>query len=216
VNVAILFDLDGTLIDSTEAILDSFSFAYGFMGEPVPEPSHIVPMIGIPLREMFLRLGAEERKADRFVDAYRRRYRAVSREKTVLLPGAFEAVKLASGFATLGVVTSKTGLYSKELLEHFGLISHFDVVIGSENVAHHKPHPEPIHKALATMGADAENTWMVGDTLMDVEAAYAAGVKPFALTCGYGCEKALGEACRHIAADPLSAVRRIRSASAPK
>jgi phosphoglycolate phosphatase len=205
----ILFDLDGTLIDSTEAILESFAAAYGRFGETVPSEEAITAMIGEPLTAMFAKLGVEEAKVADFVAAYKDHYRRISRYKTRLLPDAREAVERAASFARLGVVTTKTGKYSIELLEHLGLMSFFDVLVGSEDVTRHKPHPEPVHKALEKMGASAEGAWLVGDTPMDVEAALAAGVKPFAVTCGYGDPKTLRKICAHIAPGPLKAVLEI-------
>ncbi|BDY12802.1 HAD family hydrolase [Hydrogenimonas cancrithermarum] len=205
----ILFDLDGTLIDSTEAILESFSVAYDTFSQNTPEADEIKALIGYPLDVMFVRLGVDSAKVDAFVQAYKMHYRKISRQKTVLLPGAKEAVERASGFARLGVVTTKTGRYSRELLEHMGLMHHFEVLIGREDVTHPKPHPEPIHKALASMEASPANTWMIGDTLLDVHAAHAAGVTPYALTCGYGSEEELSDACEHVAKDVKTAIENI-------
>ena len=209
----ILFDLDGTLIDSTEAILESFSAAYGDLGAEAPDTGAIVPMIGIPLGEMFERLGVKHTLVARYVAAYKRRYREISRQKTVLLPGAREAVEEAAEFARLGVVTTKTGRYSIELMEHFGLMSHFEVLVGSEDVKRHKPHPEPVFKALDAMGVSTSGAWMIGDTLMDIRAAHAAGIRPYALTCGYGRKEALEAECKHLAPDAKTAVVNIRSES---
>jgi phosphoglycolate phosphatase len=209
----ILFDLDGTLIDSTEAILESFAAAYAGCGGTVPPADAIVPLIGVPLGEMFLRLGVPAQEVARYVAAYKASYREISREKTVLLPGAREAVETAAAFARLGIVTTKTGRYSIELMEHFGLMNRFEVLIGSEDVSRHKPHPEPLLKALKAMGVSPEGAWMVGDTLMDVKAALAAGVEPFALTCGYGAERELAAECKHLAPDAKTAVVNIRSKS---
>lgn len=209
----ILFDLDGTLIDSTEAILESFSAAYGDLGTEAPRAEAIVPMIGIPLGEMFERLGVERTHVARYVAAYKRRYREISREKTVLLPGAREAVEEAAAFARLGIVTTKTGRYSIELMEHFGLMNRFEVLVGSEDVSRHKPHPEPVLKALDAMGVSTSDAWMIGDTLMDVHAARAAGIRPYALTCGYGRKEELEAECKHLAPDAKTAVANIRSES---
>jgi phosphoglycolate phosphatase len=202
----ILFDLDGTLIDSTEAILESFAAAYCRFGEPVPPREAIVARIGEPLTKMFSELGTGGENVEDYVAAYKAHYRVISRQKTRLLPGAEEAVKLAATFARLGVVTTKTGKYSIELLEHLGLMSFFDVLVGSEDVSRHKPHPEPILKALSAMGAGPRDAWMVGDTPMDVEAAVAAGVAPYAVTCGYAPAETLKKLTRNVAPNPHAAV----------
>ena len=111
-----------------------------------------------------------------FVDAYKKNYRKISTQKTKLLPNAKEAVMKASEFARLGIVTTKTARYSKELMEHFGLMDKFEVLIGRENVENPKPHPEPILRAIHAMKANKEATYMIGDTCLDMVSAKEAGV----------------------------------------
>ncbi len=210
-DTVILFDLDGTLIDSTEAILESFSVALDGFGSERAEDDEIKGLIGYPLDIMFERVGVEARLIPEHVTAYKEHYRKISCEKTLLLPRAVEAVERAGEFARVGVVTTKTGRYSRELLEHFGLMHRFEVLIGREDVKNPKPHPEPVHRALEGMNTDASKAWMIGDTLLDIESARAAGVRAFALTCGYGNKKELAAACRYLAPDAMSAVSKIRN-----
>ena len=190
-NKIILFDLDGTLIDSTEAILESFGVAFKTFGDAVPDEEHIKKEIGHPLDMMFETLGVAEDKVWDYVNAYKMHYREISCAKTVLLADAREAVILASQHATLGVVTTKTAKYSIELLEHMGLMGYFEVLIGREDVLKPKPNPEPIEKALLKLPSDTNNIWMVGDTCMDMLAAKAANVGAIGVTCGYGTEESL-------------------------
>ena len=204
----ILFDLDGTLIDSTEAILESFRMAFEAFGEEVPPREAIEALIGYPLETMFARLGVSVAEVDAFVEAYKRHYRTVHLQKTVLLPGAKEAVVLASKEARLGVVTTKTGKYSQELLEHLGLMRYFDVLIGRQDVTHPKPHPEPILKALSKLERTAEEKcWMVGDTCMDMEAASAAGIGGVAVTCGYASHERLAVCAEEVCENAYEAVQ---------
>lgn len=207
--MTILFDLDGTLIDSTEAILESFHHSYAVHGRSAPETEAITPLIGYPLGEMYRRLGVEEGMVETFVATYKGHYRKISCEKTVLLASAREAVETASRFARLGIVTSKTGRYSRELLEHLGLMHHFEVLIGSEDVERHKPHAEPIDKAVGMMGCEKGQCWMIGDTRLDVESARNASVGCIAVTSGYDSFEQLSLVARSIAPDALEAVRRI-------
>ena len=202
----ILFDLDGTLIDSTEAILESFSVAFKSFNKLVPDSEKIKSLIGYPLDVMFVRLGIEETQADMFVQEYKRHYRKISCQKTILLPGAKDAIKKAFGFARLGIVTTKTGRYSRKLLEHLNLMQYFEVLIGREDVINPKPHPEPILKALKCMNVKDENCWMIGDTLLDVQSAKSANITPIALTCGYGKKEELSDSCEYIVEDVLSAI----------
>ena len=202
----ILFDLDGTLIDSTEAILESFAVAFKTFGKDVPEDKRIKAEIGHPLDVMFLTLGVGKDKVEAYVYAYKMHYREISCAKTVLLPDALEAVKLASKYATLGVVTTKTAKYSIELLEHMGLMDYFDVLIGREDVINPKPHPEPIEKALAKLPSDTSEVWMIGDTCMDMIAARDANVDSVGVVCGYGTVESLRKCTDNIYQNALEAV----------
>ncbi len=207
--VTILFDLDGTLIDSTDAILDSFDAAYRAHDLPVPKHEAILSKIGHPLSSMFYDLGVRKERVEDFVSAYKDHYARISREKTRLLPQAKEAVERASKFARLGVVTTKTGRYSVMLLEHLGLMEYFEVLVGSEDVTRHKPHPEPIEKALNLMRRSKSGAWMVGDTPMDLQAAAAAGIDAYGVTCGYASPQTLERWSRNIAPNALEAVKAI-------
>ena len=147
----LLFDLDGTLIDSTPAILDGFHYAFAHLGAAEPSDEAIKKLIGHPLEVMFERLGAARDVQD-FVLAYKQRYAQTFLDQTVLLSGAFEAVRAASEFANLGVVTTKTSKFSKILLQHLGIAEFFGTIVGREDVQNPKPSAEPILKALENLG----------------------------------------------------------------
>jgi len=202
----ILFDLDGTLIDSTEAILESFAVAFQSFGAKVPSNDRIKAEIGHPLDMMFRTLQVEEEKVWDYVAAYKEHYRKISKAKTFLLPDAKEAVILAKSYARLGVVSTKTAKYSIELLEHMELMHYFDVLIGREDVTHPKPDPEPIYKALSKLPCVTNNIWMIGDTKMDMLAAKAAKIDSVGLTCGYGTFKSLKSCTDNIFETALDAV----------
>ena len=203
----ILFDLDGTLIDSTEAILESFAVAFKTHAKEVPSDEEIKAEIGHPLDVMFPTLGVPMDEVKAYVHAYKMHYREISCAKTVLLPDAHAAVELASKHATLGVVTTKTAKYSIELLEHMGLMGYFDVLIGREDVEYPKPHPEPILKALSKLRNDTTKYWMIGDTPMDILAAKAANINSVAVTCGYADEALLLKHTDNVSQSALEAVK---------
>ena len=142
--LVILFDLDGTLIDSTEAIYESFEHALKVGGMVEVPRERIHALIGYPLDEMFFRIGVGEARKWEFVEYYKKHYRPIAIEKTTLLKDAKEAVEFASKYATLGVVTTKTSESSKAILENLGVLKYFQILFGREDVAHPKPHPEPI------------------------------------------------------------------------
>ena len=206
----ILFDLDGTVIDSTDAILDGFKIAFEKFGKSVPNDEAIKNEIGHTLENMFLTLGVEEESIDAYVSTYKMHYRVISCEKTILLKGAREAILEASKFATLGVVTTKTGEYSTILLEHLGLMKYFSVLIGREHVENPKPNKEPILKALAKLEHDRSRTWMIGDTCMDINAAKNAEIEAIAVTSGYATHSVLQNCAEYICNNVLEAVRHIK------
>ena len=203
----ILFDLDGTLINSDEAILESFTKAYEKFSVQCPSHQAIKAQIGYPLDDMFETLGVEKENIDGYVNAYKEHYRKIFCLKTELLPHALEAIILANKHAILGVVTTKTAKYSIELLEYFGIMKYFNVLIGREDVINPKPHPEPIEKALLTLPHDIDAIYMVGDTPMDMISAKEAGVIGVGVMCGYGTQEDLIRCSKHVYANSLEAVQ---------
>ena len=182
----ILFDLDGTLIDSTEAILESFHNSFDAHNTEHPSDAEIKSLIGYPLDVMYSRLGVDESLVWDYVATYKEHYRKISREKTHLLKNAKEAVQAASEIAEIGIVTTKTGKYSQVLMEHFELMHYFKVLIGREHVENPKPHEEPILKALESFNTQSQEIWMIGDTILDLESAQNAKINSIGLLCGYG------------------------------
>ena len=204
--MTILFDLDGTLIDSTEAILESFHNSFDVHNYPHADDEAIKALIGHPLDVMYARLGVEEDLVWDFVATYKEHYRLISTQKTVLLPDAKEAVALASTFARLGIVTTKTGAYSRILMEHFELMDYFEVLIGREDVTHPKPHAEPINKAIEKMGVEKEACWIIGDTRLDLGSAKNAGIGSVGVLSGYDNAEQLKTLTDIIKSDALQAV----------
>ena len=212
-NTIILFDLDGTLIDSTDAIVGCFyhsfkELEFDFKGDD----ENIKNEIGYPLDVMYATLGVPKEKVMDFVASYKNEYRKVSEKKTLLLSDAYEAVKLASSFARLGIVTTKTTLYTIPLLKNFGIFDFFETIIGRQEVTYPKPHPEPVLKAMESMNVDiSHNIYMIGDTKLDLIAANDAGVKPVGVLCGYGKESDLKCYTSNIYKNALHAIEEIKS-----
>jgi phosphoglycolate phosphatase len=205
--MTILFDLDGTLIDSTEAILESFFYACDCYDFAHPSADTVKKLIGYPLDIMFSQVGVEQTKVWDFVTAYKEKYREISKEKTFLLPKARETLQEAAKIARLGVVTTKTGRYSQELLEHFGVMCYFETLIGREHVTHPKPHSEPVLKALEAMSvAPTKDVFLIGDTKLDLLSAKSAGINAIGVLCGYGKKEELQKYGFVLQEDAFSAV----------
>ena len=212
-NITILFDLDGTLIDSTEAILESFHYAFEkekfqFNGNDEEIKSHI----GYPLDIMFANLGVSEDRVTDFVNSYKENYQKISEAKTVLLDFAKESVIEAYKFARLAVVTTKTTQYSIPLLKNLGIFEYFETIIGRQEVKNPKPDPEPIEVALKNMNLEpSREVFMIGDTKLDLIAANRAGISSCGVLCGYGYKKELCCYTPHVVTNPLEAVKLIKS-----
>ncbi|MBT5935608.1 HAD family hydrolase [Sulfurimonas sp.] len=207
----ILFDLDGTLIDSTDAILESFHNSFDVHNFPHPDDKDIKNLIGYPLDVMYKELGVDESLAWAFVKTYKEYYQVVSTQKTYLLPKAKESVLLANDFAELGIVTTKTGIYSEVLMEHFDIMDYFKVLIGREHVEHPKPHEEPILKALESFDVLNKEIWMIGDTKLDLISAKNAGVNSIGVLSGYDDEGTLKKYTEYIFTTAYEAIVFLRN-----
>lgn len=126
-----------------------------------------------------------------FVLAYREIYAQIYLEQTTLLPKAKEALELGSEIADLGIVTTKGGKFTPILLDYLRVKKFFKTLITLEDVTNPKPSSEPIILALKGLNKTQENAYMIGDTILDIQAAISANITPLALTCGYGNENEL-------------------------
>ena len=181
---AVLFDLDGTLMDSTDAIVNSYFHTFDTIGEPRPERSVIIATIGDPLHKQFPTMTSHD--VDECIRIYRAYYAEHSAAITTLLPGVEETLAtLAERGIKLGFVTSKRREAAEMLLEHLGTLHYMDARIGPLEVTQHKPHPEPVQKAMEILGVSPEETVFVGDMHFDVLAGLAADVVTIAVATGY-------------------------------
>ncbi|MGD9624988.1 MAG: HAD family hydrolase [Arcobacter sp.] len=213
-NKIILFDLDGTLIDSTDAIVSTFKHSFDEMDFNFEGTEQdIKNLIGYPLDIMYKNLGVDESKVWDFVDSYKNRYRIISKEQTTLLENAYEAVELASKIARVSVVTTKTRMYTIPLLDHFNITQFFEIITGRENVQNPKPHPEPILVTLEQMNynKNRDDVWMIGDTKLDLIAAREANINSIGVLCGYGEKEELLKYTNYIEKDSLNAIKFLSS-----
>ena len=212
----ILFDLDGTLIDSTQAIVGTFNYSFkklnfDFNGND----EDIKNLIGYPLDVMYENLGVNKKDVELFVNTYKDRYRKISLEQTYLLDDAKKSLKLASSFARLGIVTTKTTKYTIPILENYDILKYFEVIIGRQEVTNPKPNPEPIFKAMEKMNVTSSkfDIYMIGDTKLDLIAANEAKVNPIGVLCGYGKIDDLKQYTNHIYISTYYAIEQIQKLS---
>ncbi len=182
---AVLFDLDGTLIDSIDLIVNSARHAFEKCGHPAPTREEWVADLGLPLRAMFGRFISDEAKLADLVAGYRE-YQLANHDRLVRPYEEVESTlrALHERGVALAVVTSKAEPLAHRGLAHVGLDGIFDVVVGLESCTRHKPDPEPVQIALDRLGLPPDSAAFVGDSPHDMAAGRAAGVTTIAALWG--------------------------------
>lgn len=177
----VLFDLDGTIINTNELIISSFLHVLGNNMENPLTREEIIPHMGLTLEQQLRNFtGLEE--VSHLVKEYRD-YNAIYHDEMVKgFPHVKEVIAdlHAKGFK-LGVVTTKMKPSTEKVLTLFGFLEYLDVIVTVDDVKEPKPHPEPVLMAMEKLGADPERTIMVGDSPADIQAANAAGTTSVAV-----------------------------------
>jgi phosphoglycolate phosphatase len=187
---AIIFDLDGTLVDSAEDLRAALNQLLGGLGLPPIEANEIKGMIGDGVLKMVERAlvaaHGDPRRKDALLPRFLEIYQANSANLTRCFPAVPETLDLlhSKGFR-LAVVTNKPVLATNRILEALSLAEFFPVVVGGDSVQQRKPHPAPLLEAARRLGVDVSQSLMVGDNIHDVEAARAAGMRCVAVSYGY-------------------------------
>jgi pyrophosphatase PpaX len=181
----ILFDLDGTLIDSIELILNSARYAFQKLERDCPPDEEWLSGVGIPLFTMFRRYARDEADCAALIAAYRE-YQLVHHDRlTRCYDQVGETVEILRDRGhDIGIVTSKSEALALRGLAHVGLARHMDTIVGCDSSTRHKPDPEPVRIALHRLDASPEDAIFVGDSVHDVLAGNAAGVHTAAALWG--------------------------------
>ena len=190
----VLFDLDGTLTDSGEGIINCAALALEHFGLEVPSREEMRVFVGPPLHETFRRFGVPVDKTDEAIRVYRSRYIPTGMFENTPYPGIqalLEALK-KDGF-TLYVATSKPEEMSVTILERFGLAPYFDRICGASTDSSRSTKDAVIAYLLEQSGAK-EDMVMVGDTKYDVLGAKAHGIPAIGVSWGYGSVEEMREA----------------------
>ncbi len=183
---AILFDLDGTLTDSGEGIINCAILALKHFGLPVPDREAMRVFVGPPLRDTFFRFGVPQEKLDEAVAVYRSRYIPIGKFENTPYPGIEVLLqKLKAAGHRLYVATSKPEQMSVDILEKFGLAPYFDIIAGSTMDGSRDAKEAVIAYLLKKIGMQ-EQAVMVGDTHFDVIGAKAHGIPTIGVSWGYG------------------------------
>lgn len=181
----LLFDLDGTIIDSIQLIVDSYHHTLRVHGHPPRTDAEWLAGIGTPLRVQFLDWADDPATLDAMIATYRDFNLARHDEHVRPYPGVVDRIReiRARGIRT-GLVTSKN---RHGALRGLGLChpeSLMDVLVCADDVVNPKPHPEPVERALSLLGAAADTTVYIGDSVHDMRSGRAAGVRTAAVLWG--------------------------------
>ncbi|MEJ7812245.1 MAG: HAD-IA family hydrolase [Gemmatimonadaceae bacterium] len=181
----VLFDLDGTLVDSIELILCSFRHACATELGRVPPDAEWLAGIGTPLVTQMRAFAESEAQLAALIAAYR----DYQREHHDRLIRDYDGVRetlgeLAARGHPMALVTSKADPLAVRALEFTGLRQYLPVIVGCDSCARHKPHPEPVLLALRLLGVEPADALFVGDSPYDIEAGNGAGVATVAALWG--------------------------------
>jgi phosphoglycolate phosphatase len=180
----IIFDLDGTLVDSARCVVAATQEAFVQHQLAPPTEEQVVASMGIPIERSFVGWSGLDDPAHLIAD-FREIYKSRSRELITVFPGIREALQeLSDAGHQLAIATSKKREMAELNLTDCDLIHFFVKIIGSNDVGNYKPHPESAQKIIEHTGDSPETVWVVGDSTYDIDMGNAAGCKTCAVTWG--------------------------------
>ena len=200
---AILFDLDGTLTDSGEGIMNCAKLALTAYGIPIPEEKVLRTIVGPPLDDSLIRLGIPADQVDTAVAIFRKRYSSVGKYENFPYPGIQDLLKtLQSQGHLLYVATSKPEVMALDIMDHFGLAPYFEKICGA-SLDRSRSSKEAVISYLLETCPKAESIVMVGDTAYDVLGARAHGIPCIGVAWGYGKREDMEKAGAAAIADDM-------------
>jgi phosphoglycolate phosphatase len=204
---AVLFDLDGTLVDSRADLALGVNLTRRELGLPPLAEDAVTSFVGDGVRTLLRRALPEAPQAlEEALGIFGRHYGAHLLDRTRLYPGVAEAMaSLAGAGFRLGLVTNKSREFTLPVLEGLGIAHRFAAIVAGGEGGALKPDPRPLAAALAMAGARADGSWMAGDHVTDLEAGRRAGLRR--CWCRYGFGDPRGETW-DLAVDDLPALAR--------
>ena len=183
---ALLFDLDGTLIDTAPDIALALDRTLRWLGRSSVDPARVRGWIGDGARAL-LDKALGEPSTDGQWDHFAFEYGAACGEVSRLYPDVVATLdRLSAEGIKLGVVTNKEARFAHRLLVRHGISAYFDVLVAGDSLPVKKPHPAGVHRALDALQVAPIDAALVGDSAIDVRTARAAGVQGWLVTYGYG------------------------------
>jgi len=188
--VLVLFDCDGTLVDSQFSIIAAMNAAFARVGKPAPDPEAIRRVVGLPLVEAIARLAPREtaiatnQMAEYYKEAFASQRQNAGVEEP-LFPGIDDVIqRLHKAGAVLGVATGKSHRGLVMTLEHHHLLPLFSTLQTADS-GPGKPNPAMAYRALSETGVEPTDCVMIGDTVFDIQMAKAAGIGSIGVSWGY-------------------------------
>lgn len=183
---AVFFDLDGTLTDSGEGIINCATLALNHFGLPVPSRQEMRVFVGPPLDQTFIRFGVPSDKTDEAIRVFRSRYTTVGKFENFPYPGVREMLEaLKAEGCRVFVATSKPESLANEVLNHFDLAKYFEKICGA-TMDGSRSHKADVIRYLLAQVSGVENIVMVGDTAYDVIGAAEHQIPCIGVSWGYG------------------------------
>jgi HAD superfamily hydrolase (TIGR01509 family) len=181
----ILFDLDGTILDTRDAYIEAARIAFNFLGQEPPENATCLELPKrLEQKQPFFDLVKADRK--QFLDVYLKSFYSLASSKTRPFPNVADALELLSAKAKFALITMR--FFPKEAvaaeLKQFSLDSYFPHVVTGLDTPKPKPSPDGLFKAVEALGVQTSECVIVGDSIIDVQAGIAAGVKTVAVLSG--------------------------------
>jgi phosphoglycolate phosphatase len=195
--LGVVFDLDGTLVDSRADIVHAANVALERHGRPRRTPEEIALFVGDGAQALLAgaaRLKRGDPEVAPLQATYVEYYTEHPADRTTLMPDVFDVLDALAPFS-LAVCTNKPRIVADRVLAELGLARYFDVVVGGGDLPEHKPHPLPILHIAERVGLSPERLIMVGDGPQDMQAGRAARAVTAAVLGGFGSEEEL-RACR--------------------
>jgi phosphoglycolate phosphatase len=186
--VLIIFDLDGTLIDSAKDLAVSMNATREHLGMPALDPSLIYSFVGNgapTLVKRALGTGASDELVQEGLSFFLKYYRTHALEHTQLYPGVRELLETLAGKHKLAILTNKPVKISFDIVAALGLGAYFQQVYGGDSFAGKKPDPVGIRTLMTENATTPNDTWMVGDSSVDIQTARNAGVHSCGVAWGF-------------------------------
>jgi pyrophosphatase PpaX len=205
---ALLFDLDGTLVDTIELIISSARYAFADFEGTRPTDDDWRALIGRPLSVSIREFAKTDAETDRIFKRYRE-YQLLHHDNLVrAFEGMTDALRDWNALGhPLAVVTSKSDWLARKGLELIGVSDLFPVLVGCDTCVNHKPHPEPVERALAQLHRSAADAIFIGDSPHDIESGKAAGVYTIGVSWGAFTGTQMRESGANSVVDDLGSLR---------